>query len=117
MLCLYREALRIRRSDPAFGDTPLTWRPSADGVLAFDRDAAGGQDTVDAGTNGLGTGGADTKDRAGAETGGLQATVRCVANLSAAPVPLPPHAGILLASGPLEGGLLPPDTTAWLRIS
>jgi alpha-glucosidase len=38
-----------------------------------------------------------------------------VANLSAAPVPLPAHAGVLLASGPLDGGLLPPDTTVWLR--
>jgi len=45
--------------------------------------------------------------------------VTCVANLSPAPVELP--AGeILLASGPVSGdagsgGLLPPDTTAWLR--
>jgi hypothetical protein len=23
---------------------------------------------------------------------------------------------VLLASGPLDGGLLPPDTTAWLRL-
>jgi alpha-glucosidase len=45
------------------------------------------------------------------------ARVRCIANLSPAPVALPPHAGVLLASGPLtDGGLLPPDTTAWLRI-
>jgi alpha-glucosidase len=42
------------------------------------------------------------------------ATVRCVANLSAAPVGLPLHASVLLASGPLDDGLLPPDTTAWL---
>ncbi len=41
--------------------------------------------------------------------------VRCVANLSAEPVELPPHAEILLASGPLPDGQLPPDTTAWLR--
>ena len=37
-------------------------------------------------------------------------------NLSAEPVPLPPHAAVLLASGPLDDGLLPPDTTVWLRI-
>jgi len=86
MLQLYREALRIRRSEPAFGGTPLTWRQAPDKVLAFDRDAG------DEGTG-----------------------VRCVANLSAAPVPLPEHTEILLASGPLDGGLLPPDTTAWLR--
>jgi len=40
--------------------------------------------------------------------------VACVVNLSPAPVELP--AGeILLASGPVSGGLLPPDTAAWLR--
>ena len=93
MLRLYRAALRIRRSEPAFGDAPLTWQPSADGVLAFDRhDAGGGEDR---------------------EAGG---TVRCVANLSAGPVGLPPHAGVLLASGPVHGGVLPPDTSVWLRI-
>lgn len=37
-----------------------------------------------------------------------------VLNCGASPVELP--AGeVLLASGPLEGGLLPPDTAAWLR--
>ncbi len=46
MLCLYRQALRIRRSEPAFGDGPLTWQQSPDGVLAFDRGprAAPGRD-------------------------------------------------------------------------
>ncbi len=87
MLCLYRSALRLRRSDPAFGETPLTWRQAPNGVLAFDRAAAGSPG----------------------------ATVRCVANLSTTPVPLPEHTEILLASGPLGGGLLPPDTTAWLH--
>ena len=42
-------------------------------------------------------------------------SVRCVVNISATPVRLPSHAGVLLASGPLDGELLPPDTTAWLR--
>ncbi|HMD23755.1 MAG TPA: glycoside hydrolase family 13 protein, partial [Streptosporangiaceae bacterium] len=42
--------------------------------------------------------------------------VACLANLSASPVKLPRHTAILLASGPLPGGLLPPDTAAWLRI-
>jgi alpha-glucosidase len=86
VLRLYRAALRIRRSEPAFGETPLTWQPTADGVLAFDRHGAGGT------------------------------TVRCIANLSPVPVPLPPDAGVLLASGPAYGGVLPPDTTVWLRI-
>ena len=40
----------------------------------------------------------------------------CVANLSSSPVKLPRHTAILLASGPLPGGLLPPDIAAWLRI-
>jgi alpha-glucosidase len=39
----------------------------------------------------------------------------CVANLSPAPVPLPARTAVLLASGPLDDGLLPPDTAAWLR--
>jgi len=39
----------------------------------------------------------------------------CVANLSAAPVAMPAHAAVLLASGPLDDGLLPPDTAVWLR--
>jgi alpha-glucosidase len=37
------------------------------------------------------------------------------ANLGAEPVPLPPHAAVLLASGPLtEAGALPADTAVWL---
>jgi alpha-glucosidase len=86
VLRLYRAALRIRRSEPAFDETPLTWQPTADGVLAFDRHGAAGT------------------------------TVRCVANLSPVPVPLPPDAAVLLASGPVYGGVLPPDTSVWLRV-
>ena len=37
MLRLYQDALRIRRSSGALGEAPMTWQPSADGVLAFDR--------------------------------------------------------------------------------
>ena len=90
MLALYQEALRIRRSEPAFRAAPFTWQPATAGVLAFDRKFATG-------------------------------AVRCVANLSPAPVPLPADATVLLASGPLlqgteDQGLLPPDTTAWLRL-
>jgi alpha-glucosidase len=36
------------------------------------------------------------------------------ANLGAAPVPLPAHREVLLTSGPVTGGSLPPDTAAWL---
>ncbi|MCX4472939.1 glycoside hydrolase family 13 protein [Micromonospora sp. NBC_01655] len=39
----------------------------------------------------------------------------CVVNLSDVPVPLPAHQHRLLASGPLDGDLLPPDTAVWLR--
>jgi alpha-glucosidase len=38
-----------------------------------------------------------------------------VVNISAAAVRLPEHAGLLLASGPLDGELLPPDSAVWLR--
>jgi alpha-glucosidase len=38
---------------------------------------------------------------------------RCVANLSAGTVDLPPGE-VLLTSAPLESGRLAPDTTAWL---
>jgi alpha-glucosidase len=81
MLELYRSALRLRRAEPALGDGSMTWLPSAEGVLAFDR-------------------------------GG---SVRCVSNLSAASVELPSHRAVILASGRLDGGMLPPDTTVWLR--
>ncbi|WP_426592814.1 glycoside hydrolase family 13 protein [Cellulomonas sp. McL0617] len=39
----------------------------------------------------------------------------CVVNLGDAPAPLPAHTDILLTSAPLEAGLLPRDTAAWLR--
>jgi alpha-glucosidase len=91
MLALYRRALAIRRAEPSLGDGPMTWLPGAGGVLSFRRGAAGA-----------------------AEAGG-RAGLICVVNLSAAAAELPPHAGVLLASGPLDGGVLPPDTAAWLR--
>jgi alpha-glucosidase len=40
-------------------------------------------------------------------------TVVCALNASAEPVPLPPG-DPLLASGPLDDGMLPPDTAVWL---
>jgi alpha-glucosidase len=42
-------------------------------------------------------------------------SVRCIANLSAVPLALPGDAAVILASGSLTGGLLPPDTSVWLR--
>ncbi|MBW8871753.1 MAG: DUF3459 domain-containing protein, partial [Leifsonia sp.] len=81
MLWLYRQALRIRRAEPALGDGPLTWLASPAGVLAFARGAA----------------------------------FVSVTNLSGGPVALPEHQAILLSSSPLVCGLLPSDSTAWLR--
>jgi alpha-glucosidase len=43
------------------------------------------------------------------------ASVRCVVNISARAAQLPAHQGLLLASGPLDGELLPPDCAVWLR--
>ncbi len=37
MLNLYRDALRIRRTDPDLGDETMRWLPSADDVLTFAR--------------------------------------------------------------------------------
>jgi alpha-glucosidase len=91
MLRLYQSALRLRRSLDTFADDGLTWQPAPGGVLSFDRGPAD-------------------------EHGPAGAAVRCVANLSAAPVGLPPGATILLTSSPLADGMLPPDTTAWLRL-
>jgi alpha-glucosidase len=100
MLALYRDALQARRAEPALGDGPMTWLPSAAGVLAFDRPA------------GPGTG----SEAADGDDPGQGAGVRCVVNLSGEPAELPPQAGLILASGPLTAdGLLPPDTSAWLR--
>ncbi|GGR28082.1 alpha-glucosidase [Agromyces mediolanus] len=38
-----------------------------------------------------------------------------ITNLGPAPIELPPHESILLASAPLDGGRLAADATAWLR--
>ncbi|MCX4781941.1 glycoside hydrolase family 13 protein [Streptomyces sp. NBC_01264] len=42
-------------------------------------------------------------------------SVRCLANLSGSPLPLPDHTEVLIASGSMENGTLPPDTAVWLR--
>ncbi|MET8330964.1 glycoside hydrolase family 13 protein [Streptomyces sp. NPDC005181] len=87
MLSLYREALRLRRTEPGFGisGTPgerLVWLPTAPEVLAFTR-----------------------ADR-----------LICVVNLTEEPIELPGRTDVLITSGPLaDGGRLPQDTAAWLR--
>ncbi|MDI5965946.1 glycoside hydrolase family 13 protein [Streptantibioticus silvisoli] len=40
----------------------------------------------------------------------------CVVNLGPDPVEPPAHRELLLASGPLDGDRIPPDTAVWLRI-
>jgi alpha-glucosidase len=85
-LNLYRAALRLRRDHPALGPGALRWV---------------GQ------------------EGAGQEDGGLLCFARepgfiLAANFGPAPVPLPAHREVLLASGPVTGGSLPPDTAAWL---
>jgi alpha-glucosidase len=82
MLALYREALRLRRSEPELQDGPLRWLSALPGVLAFAR----GERVV------------------------------CILNLSSEAVELPEHEALLLASDPLEGGRLPSDAAAWLRL-
>jgi alpha-glucosidase len=41
--------------------------------------------------------------------------IQCVVNLSPRPTSLAGHAEVLLASWPLDSGLLPPDCAVWLR--
>jgi alpha-glucosidase len=97
MLELYRSALRLRRAEPALGDGPMTWRPAPDQVLAFDRLPASGDGASSPAANEPAPG------------------VRCVVNLSPVPIDLPGHTEVLLASGPIAEGQLPPDTAVWLR--
>jgi alpha-glucosidase len=91
MLNLYRRALAERRAQPALGDGPFAWLPAPDGVLAFRRGPAAARPPAapDAGFS-------------------------CVVNLSAVPVPLPVSGEVVLASGPIDDGNLPPDTAAWV---
>ncbi len=83
-LNLYRAALRLRRSHPALGRGTLRWPEP--------------EDAADPGLLCFAR-----------EPGFVFA-----ANLGAAPAPLPAHREILLASGPVPGGSLPPGTAAWL---
>jgi alpha-glucosidase len=85
ILSLYRQALATRRATPGLGDGPMAWLDAPAGVLAFARPSS--QDPG----------------------------ILCWVNLSADPVSLPEHAGVLLSSGPLADGQLPTDTAVWLR--
>jgi alpha-glucosidase len=45
---------------------------------------------------------------------GRHAAFACVVNLSGVPIELPVNGTVVLSSGPLPDGLLPPDTAAWV---
>ena len=89
MLTLYRSGLALRRDLPELGAGTLTW------------DEPG---TVDDGTS--------TWWRSGAATGSSPSPTS-----AGSPSRCRHHREILLASERLEGGRLPADTTAWLRLS
>jgi alpha-glucosidase len=40
----------------------------------------------------------------------------CMINLGTAPLSLPPHREVILASGPMPDTVLPPDTGAWVAV-
>ncbi|SHG90146.1 alpha-amylase family glycosyl hydrolase [Streptoalloteichus hindustanus] len=80
MLSLYRQAIELRRTHPAFAGDEVEWYGAPPGCFAFRRKGGG---------------------------------LICALNTSGGPVPLPPG-DVLLASGPLEGEHLPPDTAVWL---
>lgn len=86
MLSLYRAALRIRRSVAVLGGEDFAW-------VSFE------------------PGESEPHVLAFARGGGFVS----VTNLSGGPVRLPASTELLLSSSPLEYGLLPTDSTAWLR--
>ena len=86
MLSLYRAALRIRRSVAVLGGEDFAWVSIEPGE-------------------------SEPHVLAFARGGGFVS----VTNLSGGPVRLPASTELLLSSEPLENGLLPTDSTAWLR--
>ena len=95
-LQLYRAALQLRRTHPAFGDglagQAFRWLESPPGTLVFRRGDAHASGIV------------------------------CAINLSAENLPLPPNSRVLVASGPLDSaapdgrpGILPAETAVWLE--
>jgi alpha-glucosidase len=86
-LGLYRAALRLRREHPALGRGTLRWLDEPEAAA-----------------------------RTGLICFAREPGFIFAANLGAAPQPLPPHREILLASGPVSDGSLPPDTAVWLSV-
>jgi alpha-glucosidase len=100
-LNLYRTALRLRRSAPQLGDGELRWWSAPDDpVLVFERphpDApAAGSTAHDA-------------------PSGATSSIVCAVNLGQHAVPAP-TGELLVASGPLVDGALPPDTAGWWSV-
>jgi hypothetical protein len=87
-LALYQAALRLRREHPALGRGTLHW---------LDEPQA-----------------AEAAGAAGLLCFAREPGFVFAANLGPVPEPLPPHRAVLLASGPVADGSLPPDTAAWL---
>jgi len=87
MLTLYRDALRLRRTEPALGDGPMSWLDLGPDALAFTRGPT--------------------------SPGGFAS----VTNFADHAIALPTGCEVLVASEELTSdGELPPDSTAWLRI-
>jgi alpha-glucosidase len=95
-LLLYRAALALRRTHPAFGEglpgEGFRWLESPPGTLVFRRGEAGSSGIV------------------------------CAINLSSEATPLPPHSRVLVASGRLASAAaddrpdtLPAETAVWLE--
>ncbi len=103
-LCMYKAALRLRRSHPALGGTgPLRWLDGDGG----ERSATGRPQGTD------GPASRQLHFR-------REPRFELFANLGPDPVPAPPHREVLLSSSPLDdvGGSVsvPPSTTVWLAV-
>jgi alpha-glucosidase len=85
MLALYRRALRLRRAEPALTGSDQLTWLSSPPDVLLFRRGEG------------------------------PAAITIMINLSREPAGLPVHEEVLLTSGPVSGGSLPPDTAAWLR--
>lgn len=85
MLSLYRAALALRRSEPAFATPDFAWLDAGPPILAF--------------------------RRGNAEAGEIE----CLVNLGDEPVPIPHGRRVLLASHTVTDNKVEPDGAVWLR--
>ena len=115
MLNLYIQALRLRREHPALGagstqGRGLRWLDAPDGVIAFAREPDSA--THDSGTHDSAIPAAAPSDASTSDSGLI-----CAVNFTDAPVTLPWPGELLLASGPVNGAVIAPDTAVWLSTS